>query len=105
MSKSQPAGQERTGHDATVSTTNRDPDVGHRPPYFRLGRTNGRDYLADLRTRTVHVINPDGTRHHRYHLNGKSLDEFMEAVASAHGWERRSYGGGIKGLIERGMDA
>ncbi|WP_318257337.1 hypothetical protein [Halosegnis longus] len=38
---------------------------------------------------------------HRYHLNGKTLDEFVGAVDEAYGWDELLYGGGIAGVIER----
>ena len=85
MSKSDTASKESAGYDAGTAShiSSPDPELGHRPAYFVLGRTRDCDYIADLRTRTVHVVADTGERAHRYHLNGKTLDEFVSAVAEA----------------------
>ncbi len=103
MSKSDTTPGKRTA----VQTQTRKPALGHRPAYFRLGRAHACDYVADLHTDTVHVIADSGTRVHRYTLGTKSLDDFMAAVARADGgWDERSYGLGIRGLLARaGVDA
>ena len=103
MSKSDTASKESAGHSSTGAShiSSLEPQLGHRPAYFVLGRTRDCDYVADLRTRTVHVVSDNGGRAHRYHLNGKTLDEFVSAVDEAYGWDELLYGGGIAGVIER----
>jgi hypothetical protein len=100
MAITNPPAEESTGTtDAqTASTTD------SRPTYFSLG-TDDREahYCYETAREVVHVIH-DGRRTHIYDCRGKTVDEFMAAVANTHEWQRRDYGLGVVGLIERAAD-
>jgi len=75
-----------------------------RPDYFELGvDERGARHLCDTTTETVHIVHPDGSRGRR-HLDGGSLDDYMDAVDDDLGWHRREYGVGLTTLLVRSFD-
>lgn len=82
--------EEPGGTDAQTTTeqTTTDP----RPDYFELGiDARGARHVCDTTTETVHIIHSDGSRGRR-HLDGGDLDDYMDAVAGAYGWDVEKYG-------------
>lgn len=92
MQSHTPPAQESAG-----TTTSTDP----RPTYFSLGiDTRNAHYCYETARDVVHVVR-GGRRIHIYDCRDRSIDEFMAAVESTHGWHERDYGLGIHGMIDR----
>jgi len=71
--------------------------------YIHLGTdTRGAHHVADYKTATVHVVHTDGSRGRRL-LDAGDLDDYMDAVERAHGWQTREYGVGLVDLLTRGL--
>jgi hypothetical protein len=71
--------------------------------YIPLGiDTRGARHVADTQTETVHIIHKDGSRGRKL-LNAGTIDDYMAAVADAHGWSRRDYGLGWGDLLARAL--
>jgi len=76
-----------------------------RDNYVPLGTdAEGRHHTYRTLDESIHVI--DGTeRVHREDIATRSVDEWMAFVEGRVGWDRRRYGVGIGGMIERVADA
>jgi len=80
----------RTAHQGAARTkvSHTDP----RPDYIPLGADgDGAHHVWDRTTDTIHIVHDDGSRGRRL-LGGKSVDDWMDAVADARGWATRRYG-------------
>jgi len=70
-----------------------------RPNYFQLGvDQRGAIHVCDTTTSTVHIVHADGSRGRR-HLDAGDLDDYMAAVESTHGWQRRDYGTSLVDIL------
>jgi len=65
-----------------------------RPDFIRLGRdTTGADHVYDTQTETVHIVHSDGSRGRKILWDtDKTVDDYVETVADARGWDDRRYG-------------
>jgi hypothetical protein len=76
-----------------------------RPKYIPLGiDAHGAHHLYITTNDRLYAVDPVYGIHHVRLLEEHTLDEYMEAVASCIGWERRDYGVGIVGLLGRALE-
>jgi hypothetical protein len=72
--------------------------------YIPLGvDERGAHHVVDYKTDTVHIIHPDGSRGRRL-LDGGDVDDYMAAVADAHGWAHRTYGTSLVDMLTAVVD-
>lgn len=76
-----------------------------RPNYIILG-TDARDaqHVYDTTYETVHIVHEDGSRGRRL-LDGGDVDDYVQAVADAHGWARRRYAFGFADAIDLALES
>lgn len=93
MTTNAPTSQKRTGC------------TDYRPTYIPLGiDERGAHQVWSRKTNTVHVVHPDGSRGRRL-LDGGDIDDYVDAVADAHGWAFQKYGLNIVDHLAQVLDA
>lgn len=71
----------------------RTPKYNPRVEYIPLGLdANDAYHIFQRESETIHIVHSDGSRGRRHVPRDKSLDDYMAAVADAHGWQKRRYG-------------
>jgi len=81
MSKSDTTGLQTSGTTGTE----------YRPDYILVGiDTRGASHCWDRQTDTIHIVHQDGGRERKL-LDAGTIDDYVEAVADAHGWDHQRY--------------
>jgi hypothetical protein len=76
-----------------------------RPHYIRLGVDNrGADHVYQTTSETIHIIHEDGSRGRRLVPADKTIDDYMAAVADAHGWAVERYGADLTEMLADTLD-
>jgi len=70
-----------------------------RPHHIFLGvDERGAHHIYQTTTETIHIVHDDGSRGRRL-LDGGDVDDYMDAVADAHGWAVERYGQSLGDMI------